>query len=118
MSWIFLTKNKGEREAMDIAIHHNKKIPQLDSGLDTFIDLIDSIGEPQGLHKNKTILFSISLPKLRELQSLALESTNYDYEPAEYRVPAIVLDTGPIQVVQTCPQESPKRRCQDTFHQT
>ena len=39
------------------------------------------------------MLFSISLPKLRELQSLAQESTNYDYESAEYRVTAIILDT-------------------------
>ena len=42
-------------------------------------------------HKIKT---TISLPKLRELQSLALESTNYDYESAEYRVTAIILDTA------------------------
>ena len=40
------------------------------------------------------MLFSISLPKLRELQSLAQESTNYDYESAEYRVTAIILDTA------------------------
>ena len=40
----------------------------------------------------KTMLFSISLPKLRELQSLAQESTNYDYESAEYRATAIILD--------------------------
>ena len=52
------------------------------------------IGQPQGVHKIKTTLFSISLPKLRELQSLALESTNYDYESAEYRVTAIILDTA------------------------
>ena len=36
----------------------------------------------------------ISLPKLPELQSLAQESTNYDYESAEYRVTAIILDTA------------------------
>ena len=36
----------------------------------------------------------MSLPKLRELQSLALESTNYDYESAEYRAIAIILDTA------------------------
>ena len=35
----------------------------------------------------------MSLPKLRELQSLAQEFTNYDYESAEYRVTAIILDT-------------------------
>ena len=40
------------------------------------------------------MLFSISLPKLLELQSLAQESTNYDHESAEYRVTAIILDTA------------------------
>ena len=59
--------------------------------LQNHFDLID---QPQGVHKIKTTLFSISLPKLRELQSLALESTNYDYESAEYRVTAIILDTA------------------------
>ena len=66
--------------------HYNKKTPQLDSSIDTFINLIDSIDQPQGVHKIKTTLFSISLPKLRELQSFALESTNNDYESAGYRV--------------------------------
>ena len=46
------------------------------------------------VHKIKTTLFSISLPKLCEIQSLAQESTNYDYESAEYRVTAIILDTA------------------------
>ena len=36
----------------------------------------------------------MSLPKLRELRSLAQEFTNYDYESAEYRVTAIILDTA------------------------
>ena len=54
----------------------------------------DSVDQPQGVHKIKTTLFSISLSKLRELQSLALESTNYDYESAQYRVTAIILDTA------------------------
>ena len=71
-----------------------QKTPQLDSSIDTFVDLIDSIDQPQGVHKIKTTLFSISLPELRELQSLAQESTNYDYESAEYRVTAIILDTA------------------------
>ena len=44
--------------------------------------------------KIKTALFSISLPKVRELQSQAQESTHYDYESAEYRVTAIILDTA------------------------
>ena len=51
-----------------------------------------SIDQPQGVHRIKTTLFSISLPKLLELQSLAQESTNYDYESAKYRVTAIILD--------------------------
>ena len=71
-----------------------QKTPQVDSSIDTLVNLIDSIDQPEGVHKIKTTLFSISLPKLRELQSLALESTNYDYESAEYRVTAIILDTA------------------------
>ena len=39
-----------------------QKTPQLDSTIDTFINLIDSIDLPQGVHKIKTTLFSISLP--------------------------------------------------------
>ena len=74
--------------------HYNKRIPQLDSSIDTFVNLIDSIDQHQRVHKIKTTLFSISLPKLRELQSLAQESTNYDYEFAEYRVTAIIIDTA------------------------
>ena len=73
--------------------HYNKRTPQLDSSIDTYVNLIDSIDQPQSVHKIKTMLFSISTPKLRELQSLAQESTNYDYESAEYRVTAIILDT-------------------------
>ena len=71
-----------------------QKTPQLDSSIDTFINLIDSIDQPHSVHKIKITLFSISLQKLRELQSLSLESTNYDYESAEYRVTAIILDTA------------------------
>ena len=74
--------------------HYNKKPPQLDSSIDAFINLIDSINQPQGVHKIKTTLFSIFLPQLRELQSLAQESTNYDYESAAYRVTTIILDTA------------------------
>ena len=83
MSWAFLTNNNDKREAMDIGIT-TKKTPQLDSSIDTFVNLTDSIDQPQGVHKIKTTLFSISLRELCELQSLAQESTNYDYESAEY----------------------------------
>ena len=88
-----MTKEKPWTSALQ-----QKKTPQLDSSIDTLVNLIDSIDQPQGVHKIKTTLLSISLPKLRELQSLALESTNYDCESAEYRVTAIILDS-PIQVV-------------------
>ena len=98
MFWAFLTNNNDEREAMDIGIT-TKKSPQLDSSTGTFINPIDSIDQLQGVHKIKTTLFSISLPKLRELQSLALESTNYDYESAEYRVTGIILDTAQYRLV-------------------
>ena len=64
--------------------HYNKKAPQLDSSIDTYVNVIGSIDHPQGVHKIKTTLFSISVPKLRELQSLAQESTNYDHESSEY----------------------------------
>ena len=57
-----------------------QKAPQLDSSIDTKVNLIDLIDQPKGVHKIKTTLLSISLPKVRELQLLALESTNYDYE--------------------------------------
>ena len=95
--------------------HYNKKVPQLDLNIDTLVNLIDSIDQPQGVHKSKTTLFCISLPKLRELQSLALESTNYDCESAEYRVTAIILDRAQYRLFR--PVRS-KYRCQDTFHQT
>ena len=66
--------------------HYNKKAPQLDSSIDTVVNLIDLIDQPQGVHKIKTTLLSISLPKLYELQSLALESTmnllNIELQPS------------------------------------
>ena len=88
MSWAF--NKQQQRKRSHGHRHYNKKTPQLDSNIDTFVNLIDSIDQPQGVHKIKRTLFSISLPKLRELQSLAQESTNYDYEFAEYRVTAII----------------------------
>ena len=92
MSWAFLTNNKTKEKPWTSALQ--QKAPQLDSSIDTFVNLIDSIDQPQGVHKIKATLFSISLPKLRELQSLAQESANYDYESADYRVTAIILDTA------------------------
>ena len=66
MFWAFLTNNNDKREATDIGIT-TKKPPQLDSSIDTFVNLINSIDQPQGVHKIKTTLSSISLPELREL---------------------------------------------------
>ena len=43
----------------------------LDSSIDTMVNLTALIDQPQGVHKIKATLFFISLPKLRELQSLA-----------------------------------------------
>ena len=83
MPWAFLTNNKRQKRSHGHR-HYNKKTLQLDSSIDTFINLIDSIDQPQGVHKIKTTLFFISLPKLRELQLITQESTNYDYESAEY----------------------------------
>ena len=55
--------------------------------------------QPQSVHKIKTTLFYISLPKLGELQSLTQESTNYDYESAEYRVTVIILDMAQYRLL-------------------
>ena len=90
MSWAFLTNNIDEREA-DIGITTKNSSARFKHRI--FVNLIDSVDQPQSDHKIKTALFSISLPKLHERQSLAQESTNYDYESAEYRVTAVILDT-------------------------
>ena len=39
-----------------------KKAPQPESSMDTLITLIDMTDQPEGVHKIKTHLFSISLP--------------------------------------------------------
>ena len=65
---------------------YNKKAPQPDITMSTLVDLVDMIEKPEGVHNINTKLFSISFPQLRCLQELALESTNFDYSSAEYRV--------------------------------
>ena len=72
--------------------HYNKRTPQPDATTSTLVDLVDMIEKPEGVHNINTKLFSISFPQLRSLQKLALESTNFDYSSAEYRVIAIILD--------------------------
>ena len=60
--------------------------------MSTLVDLVDMIEKPEGVHRTNTKLLSISFPQLRGLQVFALESTNFDYSSAEYRVTAIILD--------------------------
>ena len=72
--------------------HYNKRAPQPDTTMSTLVDLVDMIEKPEGVHKINTKMFSISFPQLRCLQELALESTNFDYSSAEYRITAIILD--------------------------
>ena len=57
-------------------------------------------------------MFSISFPQLRGLQEFALESTNFDYSSAEYRVTAIILDVANYRLFRLVrsdvPAEKPK----------
>ena len=72
--------------------HYNKRVPQPDVAMSTLVDLVNMIGKPESVQKINAKLFSISFPKLRGLQELALGSTTFDYSSAEYRVSAIILD--------------------------
>ena len=74
--------------------HYNKRAPQPDVTMCTFVDLVDMTEKPEGVHTINTKLssFSISFPQLHCLQEFALESTNFDYSSAENRVTAIILD--------------------------
>ena len=75
--------------------HYIKTNPQLDSSINTFVSLIDSIDQTARCSQNQNNTILYFPPKIiRELQSLAQESTNYDYESTEYRVTAISLDTA------------------------
>ena len=64
------------------------------------------------IHKINTKLFSISFPQLHCLHELALESTNFDYSSAEYRVIAIILDNANFRLFRhvrsDVPAEKPK----------
>ena len=80
--------------------------------MSTLVDLVDMIEKPEGVHKINTKLFSISFPQVRGLQELALESTNFDYSSAEYRVTAIILDIANYRLFRPVrsdlPTEKPK----------
>ena len=92
--------------------HYNKRAPQPDVTMSTLVDLVDMIEKPEGVHKINAKLFSISFPQLHCLQELALESTNFDYSSAEYRVIAIILDIANFRLFRTVrsdvPAENPK----------
>ena len=87
--------------------------------MSTLVDLVDMIEKPEGVHKINTKLFSISFPQLRGLQELALESTNFDYSSAEYRVTAIILDIANYRLFRPvrsdAPAEKPKHFIQSKF---
>ena len=91
---------------------YNKRAPQPDVTMSTLVDLVDMIEKPEGVHKINTKLFSISFPQLRCLQELALESTNFDYSSAEYRVIAIILNIANFRLFRPVrsdvPAEKPK----------
>ena len=81
--------------------------------MSTLVDLVDMmIEKPECVHKINTKLFSISFPQLCCLQELALESTNFDYSSAEYRVTAIILDIANYRLFRPVrsdiPAEKPK----------
>ena len=92
--------------------HYNKITPQPDATTSTLVDLVDMIEKPEGVHNINTKLFSISFPQLCSLQKLALESTNFDYSSAEYRVIAIILDIANYRLFRPVrsdvPAEKPK----------
>ena len=70
------------------------------------------IEKPEGVHKINTKLFSVSFPQLRCLQELALESINFDYSSAEYKVTTITLDIANYRLFRSVrsdvPAEKPK----------
>ena len=80
--------------------------------MSTLVDLVDMIEKPEGVHKINTKLFSISFPRVCGLQELALESSNFDYSSAEYRVTAIILGIASYRLFRPVrsdvPAEKPK----------
>ena len=80
--------------------------------MSTLVDLVDMIKKPEGVHKINTKLFSVSSPQLPGLQELSLESANFGYSSAEYRVTAIILDIANYRLFRpvrsNVPAEKPK----------
>ena len=90
--------------------HYNKKAPQLESSIDTPITLIDKIDQPEGVHKIKAHMSSVSLLQLSSLQEIALESTNTDFSSAEYRVTCIILDISHYKLFKPAKSDVPAEK--------
>ena len=110
---VYTLFNKHQRRKSSHGKHHyNKKAPQPESNINAMMTLIDMIDQPEGVHKIKTHLFSMSLPQLPSLQEIALEFTNTDFSSAEYRVTSIILDIPHYRlfkpVKSDVPAENPK----------
>ena len=60
--------------------------------MSTLVDLVDMTEKLECVHNINIKLFPISFPQLLSLQELALESKNFHYSSAEYRVTDISLD--------------------------
>ena len=92
--------------------HYNKRAPQPDVSMNTLADLVGMDEKLEGVHITNTKLFSISFPQLRSLQELDLESANFDYSSAEYRVTAIILNISNYRLFRPLrsdvPAEKPK----------
>ena len=90
--------------------HYNERAPQPDVAMSTIVDFVDMIEKPEGVHKINTKLFSISFPQLCGLQELALESTNFDYFSAEYRITAIILDIANYRLFRPLRSDAPAEK--------
>ena len=88
--------------------HYNKRASQPDVSMSTLVGL----EKPEGVHNINTKLSSISFTQLRAPQEIALESRNFDYSSAEYRVTAIILNIASYRLCRPVrsdvPAEKPK----------
>ena len=89
--------------------HHNIRAPQPDVAMSTLVDLVNMIEKPEGVQKINTKLFSISF-QLHGSQELALESTNFDYSSAEYRVITIILDIANYRLFRPVRSDVPEEK--------
>ena len=107
-----LFNKQARRKGSHGKIHYNKRAPQPGVTMSAFVDLVDMIKKPEGVHNINTKLFFISFPQLRSLQELALKSTNFDHCSVEYGITAIILDIANYRLFRPVrsdvPAEKPK----------